>query len=198
MLFRSGEAYSNIKHTVSRLLNLNRPGKEKKQPVQINAIIRETAALLDSRLRKNKITIRLQLASRLTPLLGSPQELAQVFLDLINNSVEAISGLSKQEPRFRSRMNTSGEIIIRSRMSKNQVIITVRDNGPGISAQDLDNIFDPFYTSKKKMGIGIGLAACYTIIEDHGGRIKAGNLSEGGALFTVKLPLDKNLSTGVE
>ena len=193
-----GEAYSNIKHTVSRLLNLNRPGKEKKQLIDINAIIRETAALLESRLRKNKVEVKLKLSSRLPPLLGSPQELAQVFLDLINNAVEAISGHSKQEPRFRSRMNTGGEIIIRSRMSKNQVIITVRDNGPGISSQDLYNIFDPFYTSKKKMGIGIGLTACYTIIEDHGGRIKAGNLSEGGALFTIKLPFDRNLSTGVE
>ncbi len=130
--------------------------------------------------------------------MGSPQELAQVFLDLINNAVEAISGLSKQEPRFRYRMNASGKIIIRTRLSKDQIIITVRDNGPGISAQDLYNIFDPFYTSKKKMGIGIGLTACYTIIEDHGGRITAGNLSEGGALFTVKLPLYKNLSTGVK
>lgn len=191
------EAYSNIKSTVSRLLNLNRPGKAEKQPVHINAIIRETAALLESHLKKNKISIRLHLSIRIPPILGSPQELAQVFLNLTNNAVEAISGLSKLEPRYRSRMNTSGEITIRSRIAKNQAIITVKDNGPGISAQDLDNIFDPFYTSKKKMGIGIGLAACYTIIDDHGGRITAKNLPEGGALFTIQLPLDKDITTGV-
>ncbi len=191
------EAYNNIKHTVNRLLDLNRPGREKEQLIDINAIIEETAALLQSQLRKNKVEVKLQLSSSLPPILGSHQELAQVFLNLINNAIEAISGFSKLEPRYRFRMNTSGEIIIKSRISKNQVIITIKDNGPGISAQDLDNIFDPFYTSKKKMGIGIGLAACYTIIEDHGGRITAGNLSEGGALFTIKLPLDKNLSTGV-
>ncbi|KKK94085.1 hypothetical protein LCGC14_2686380, partial [marine sediment metagenome] len=64
----------------------------------------------------------------------------------------------------------------------------VSDTGPGIAEKDLEHIFDPFYTRKKTMGMGVGLSICNGIIEDHNGTIKAGNAKDGGAVFTVILP----------
>ena len=70
------------------------------------------------------------------------------------------------------------------------MVIKVTDNGPGIPKEDLEHIFDPFCTRKKKMGLGVGLSVCHDIVKSHGGTITAGNGPEGGAVFTIKLPLD--------
>jgi signal transduction histidine kinase len=70
-----------------------------------------------------------------------------------------------------------------------EIIITVKDTGPGISKTDMDQIFDPFFTRKKTMGMGVGLSICHGIIEDHKGTIVADNLTGGGAKFTISLPL---------
>jgi signal transduction histidine kinase len=69
------------------------------------------------------------------------------------------------------------------------IVITVKDTGPGISKKDLDRIFDPFFTRKKTMGMGVGLSICCGIVEDHKGTIVADNLPEGGAVLTIRLPL---------
>ena len=69
-------------------------------------------------------------------------------------------------------------------------MIEIADTGPGISDTDLEHIFDPFYTKKKTMGMGVGLSICHGIIEDHKGSIRARNSTEGGAVFTIVLPAD--------
>ena len=85
-----------------------------------------------------------------------------------------------------------GEISIDTYNRKENIIITVKDNGPGISESDLEKIFDPFFTRKKTMGVGIGLSICHDIIEDHKGVIYANNAPQGGAVFTIRLPLVKS------
>ena len=82
------------------------------------------------------------------------------------------------------------EINVKTNLGKGRVVIKVADSGPGIPKEDLEHIFDPFYTRKKKMGLGVGLSVCHDIVEGHGGKITAGNAPEGGAVFTIKLPLD--------
>ncbi len=69
------------------------------------------------------------------------------------------------------------------------MVITVSDNGPGISEKHLEHIFDPFFTRKKAMGMGVGLSICHGIVDGHGGSIAATNTAGGGAVMTVKLPL---------
>ena len=69
------------------------------------------------------------------------------------------------------------------------MVINVHDSGPGISEKDIEYIFDPFFTRKKKMGMGVGLSICHGIIEDHDGTITASNSAEGGAAFEIRLPL---------
>lgn len=73
-------------------------------------------------------------------------------------------------------------------MNRDDVIVNVTDTGPGIPEKFINKIFDPFYTSKKKMGMGIGLSVCNNIIENHSGTIKVTNAPEGGAVCTITLP----------
>jgi signal transduction histidine kinase len=89
----------------------------------------------------------------------------------------------KEDPTY------SGDVFIETFNQNNDLVIKVKDSGPGIAKKDLEYIFDPFFTRKKTMGMGVGLSICYGIIEDHKGNIIAGNDKDGGAVFTITLPL---------
>jgi signal transduction histidine kinase len=98
-------------------------------------------------------------------------------------------------PDFQEKLNQptpfSGEISIDTYNREENILISVKDNGPGISESDLEKVFDPFFTRKKNMGMGIGLSICQSIIEDHKGVLYANNVPQGGAVFTIRLPLAK-------
>ena len=180
-------AFNSIRGTVKNLLDLNRPGKKEKQPVNINHVIENTVALLRSFLLKNRMSVKLLLDDRLDVISGSHQELNQVIMNLMNNAVEAINGPEQQHARQGSKPQR-GEIAIKTSMLDNLVVIEVIDNGPGISEEDLDHIFDPYYSRKKKMGMGIGLSICHRIVQEHGGTLTAGNAPQGGAVFKIEFP----------
>ncbi len=180
------DAFNSIKNTVQKLLDLNRPSMEKWQTANINDIIIETVELLKGHLDKNRVNITLNLSSRVPEFRVSLQQLKQVFINLINNSVEAMIGISRQ--RNVNSKDREREIILNSNRRKGNIIITVKDTGPGISEEDMDHIFDPFYTKKKKMGVGAGLSICHGIIENHKGSISVKNSPEGGAVFTIIIP----------
>lgn len=186
-LLKSG--FISIRNTVKKLLDLNRPGKERKQSMNINSVIEDTVDLLKSHLIKNKVKISLNLSSKLPSITAIPQQLGQVFMNLINNAVEATAGTSKSKDGWKTRESTGREITINSNLRKDNIIIKVADTGPGISKESMEHIFDPFYTSKREMGMGIGLSLCHGIIEDHSGSIAAKNFPEGGAIFTITLPI---------
>ena len=182
-------AFISIRNTVRNLIDLNRPGKEKKQPMEINRIIENTVALMRSYLKKNMVNIELNLAAEKSQIIASPQQIGQVIMNLVNNAVEAIV----HAPGFRDNLKEfppmGGQISIKTINREDEIIITVKDTGPGIAPKDLDRIFDPFFTRKKTMGMGVGLSICYGIVEDHKGTIAGDNLPEGGAVFTIRLPL---------
>ena len=169
--------FTSIRDIVKRLLDLNRPGKEKKQPMSVNSVIEDTVSLLKGHLKKNGVKVTSSLSSKVPMIVASPQELGQVVLNLINNSVEAMAGVSNGK-----------EIMLKSNLRGKNVVIKVADTGPGVPKEAMKKIFDPFYTRKKKMGMGIGLSICYGIMEDHNGSIAARNAPDGGAVFTITLP----------
>lgn len=180
-------SFNSIRDTVRNLLDLNRPGQEKRQPVRINHTIEKTVALFKNQLKKNSIKVNLNLSFKVPVIEASPQLLSQVFLNLIKNAVEAMSGkLKKGHPSS----TDVREITIKSNLKKGNVLIRFSDSGMGISEEDLNKIFDPFYTRKKTMGLGVGLSICHDIIKDHNGSITAENTPEGGALFTITLPVN--------
>ena len=185
------DAYESIRETVRNLLDLNRPGTEQQVLVGVNEIIEKTVKLLDGYLKKNKTEIILRLSRKVPPAFVSPRELGQVFINLMTNAVEAMVGISGPGEKRKVSKDAKNEIAIQTKLKKTAIVMTVSDTGPGIEAGDIDYVFDPFYTRKKKMGIGIGLSTCLQIIESYGGMITAKNGAEEneGAVFTVKLPI---------
>ena len=182
-------SFTNIRDTVKNLLDLNRPGMDKKQPTDVNRVIEKTIDLVRAQLKKSGVTLHPDLSPRIPGLTASPQGLSHIFLNLFNNAIEAMTGISKPH-EGETGLTRRGEINVKTNLRKGHVVIKVTDNGPGIPKEDLEHIFDPFYTRKKKMGLGVGLSVCHDIVKSHGGTITAGNGPEGGAVFTIKLPLD--------
>ena len=169
-------------------MNLSRPGSEKKQPININYILENTGRLFRAHLKNNNINVDLKLSSKLPDREISPGQLSQVFMNLINNAAEAITGMSKPGKGSKAKADNGGTITITTNLVNDNIVIQVKDTGPGISREDREHIFDPFFTSKKTMGMGVGLSICHGIIEDHGGTIEAKNSHGRGAVFKITLP----------
>ncbi len=182
-------AFISIRDTVRNLIDLNRPGKEKKQSMNINQVIENTVALTRSHLKKHMVSIKLNLAAETSNINASPQQIGQVIMNLVNNAVESITSAPQSREKLEQSAQIGNKISIDTHNRNEEIIITVKDNGPGISDNDLGKIFDPFFTRKKTMGMGVGLSICHGIIEDHKGMIYANNAPEGGAVFTIRLPL---------
>jgi len=185
------KSFDSIRNTVKNLLNLSHQGIEHRRPTNINRIIENTISLQNNHLKKSKIKVPLELSPRIPEILASPQQIGQVFTNLINNSIEALTGIYNQNTGWNTRTSKRKKISIKTNYSKRTIIIKVSDNGPGIHKKDLDHIFDPFFTTRKKLGMGLGLSICYRIIEDHKGSIHVKNLPDaGGVTFTITLPVD--------
>jgi signal transduction histidine kinase len=144
---------------------------------------------MGSYLKKSMVKINLDLAAETTKIFASPQQIGQVIMNLVNNAVDAIITAPDFKDKFSETGSIGGEISIATMNQEEDIVITVKDTGPGISKKDLDRIFDPFFTRKKTMGMGVGLSICCGIVEDHKGTIVADNLPEGGAVLTIRLPL---------
>lgn len=181
------QEFESIRDTVKNLLDLNRPKQDKKQQININSVIKKTVILVQGRLKKGKVAIGLKLSPKIPDITASPQQLNHVFLNIINNAIEAIAGISRHK-EVNIGLKIVKKIDIKSDLKDGNIVINIADNGPGISKDDLEHIFDPFYTSKKIMGLGVGLSICHDIIKDHGGTIMAKNERNGGAVFTITLP----------
>ncbi len=162
---------------VQNLLSFARQHKPERGPVQINQALEETLALRDYDLRMHNIRVHLDLAENLPVTSADPHQLQQVFLNLVNNAVDAILEHS-----------TEGDIWVRTGLNGDRLCIEFIDSGPGV--KDASRVFDPFYTTKPVgKGTGLGLSICYGIITEHGGTIRVRNIPTRGASFTIELPL---------
>jgi two-component system sensor histidine kinase HupT/HoxJ len=113
-------------------------------------------------------------------VMGSAGQLLQVMMNLIQNACDASSIDPENTPRLDITLTREGD----------RVVLRFADNGPGISDAHLSRLFDPFFTTKSVgKGTGLGLSISYGIVEQHGGQLSAANLAQGGALFTLSLPL---------
>ena len=162
---------------VQNLLSFARQHKPERVSVRLNAIIEDTLALRDYDLRMSQIRLHLELANDLPEIPADPHQLQQVFLNLINNAVDAIL-----------ETGSEGDLWVRSGADGNQTFVEFQDSGPGV--KDASRVFDPFYTTKPVgKGTGLGLSICYGIISEHGGAILVRNEKKGGATFRIELPI---------
>ena len=149
--------------------------------LNINETILEVIALARSEIERNCVSLQTQLSSDVPLILGDRIQLQQVILNLIINAVEAMGGTS-DGPR---------ELLVSSKKNDLQdLLVAVRDSGPGLDPNSLDNLFTAFFTTKPK-GMGMGLAISRSIIEAHGGRLWATPNNGQGATFQFTLPIGK-------
>ncbi|MGB7844914.1 MAG: PAS domain S-box protein [Candidatus Acidiferrum sp.] len=168
---------------VQNLLSFARQHKPERVPVQLNTIIEDTLALRDYDLRMSQIRVHLDLATVLPEVPADPHQMQQVFLNLVNNAVDAIL-----------ETGSEGDIWVRTGPEGDQVFVEFSDSGPGV--KDPSRVFDPFYTTKPVgKGTGLGLSICYGIITEHDGQILVKNAPERGATFRIELPMRSKLGT---
>ena len=162
---------------IHRVRALAKKAPPRKDWLDINETILEVIALARSEAQKNRVSLQTQLSSDLPLILGDRIQLQQVILNLIINAIEAMSGVN-EGPR---------ELLIRSGTDESQdVLVAVRDSGPGLDPNSLDHLFTAFFTTKPQ-GMGMGLAISRSIIEAHGGRLWVSPNDGPGATFQFTL-----------
>lgn len=168
---RAGEVIRQIRA-------LSKKALPQKSALAINEVIQDVLALVRTELANHRILLTCELKPGLPSVLGDRVQLQQVILNLIMNGMESMEEIS-QAPR---------ELLVQSCLTdQGQVLVSVRDSGIGLNPQQLDHIFEAFFTTKSD-GIGMGLSISRTIIESHGGRIWASANHGAGAAFQFILP----------
>jgi PAS domain S-box-containing protein len=170
---------NRIEFLVAELLNCARPIKLNLQPWDIHRIIKDVVNVLKVKLKTQKIRVTKNLIRQPTILLADKEYLGRVFLNIIGNSIDA--------------MSYGGALSIETKLEKSKILIRIQDNGIGISEKNLIKIFDPFFSTKKG-GVGLGLSTCQNIVTSHGGLIEVESAWRKGTAFTVSLPLEPKLS----
>lgn len=166
---------------IQTLLTFSRPVSSAFSPLALNQVVTDTLRLVDHHLRKRDgLKIHLKLEDELPLIYGDESQLKQVILNLLVNALDAIEG--------------GGTISIQTNaINGNEICLCIEDTGCGIPLENLDKMFEPFFTTKPVgRGIGIGLASCYNIVQDHGGEITVTSELGKGSRFTVCLPLNAN------
>jgi len=167
------------KKIVQNLQTFARKHTPQKEYIGINGILESTLELRSYQLRVDDITVELDLEPDLPKTMADFHQLQQVFVNIMVNAHQAMVERGR-----------GGRLRIRSRAVDGFLRIEIRDSGPGISEENLSKIFDPFFTTKEiGQGTGLGLSICYGIIQEHHGRIQVRNAAEGGAVFTIEIPV---------
>ncbi|GAB2902442.1 hypothetical protein GCM10027093_44470 [Paraburkholderia jirisanensis] len=147
-------------------------------PLDIRDVLSDVVSLTRHEVASHRVSMRVDLAPSLPPLLGDRVQMQQVLINLVMNGIQSMEAISDR-PR---------DLLIASRLDETgNVILEVRDSGTGISLEIEDRLFEAFFSTKPQ-GMGMGLSICRSIIDVHGGRIRAFNNEGHGATFQCTLP----------
>lgn len=183
------------KKIVEHLLRFSRQARrDAVEPVNLNLLVREAMPIIEDQYALRGVHLRYHLSPDLPDVLGSAGRLQQVLLNLLSNAFDATirrrQGQGQGQPGAGAARPKPGLIEVRTAHAGGQVLLEVRDQGPGIEEAHLPRLFSPFFTTKPEgQGRGLSLAAAYGIVADHDGTICARNHPEGGAEFVVRLPV---------
>jgi two-component system, NtrC family, sensor kinase len=166
------------KEITHKLLSFARKTDSRLQEIQPNDLIREMVALAEQRARYANVQIVSHNGTRIPTIKGSVSEMQQVMLNLINNALQAMD-------------KDGGTLELSTRVAGSEVVIDVRDDGPGIPPALISRVFDPFFTTKPVgAGTGLGLSICYGIVSRMDGRIEVSSQVGRGTTFSICLPID--------
>ena len=165
------------KEITHKLLSFARKTDSRIVEISVATLLAEIAYLSSQRAKYSNVEIKTDFEENLPPIPASETEMQQVFLNLVNNALDALE-------------KTGGTIMLHARRTDNDVIVTVSDNGPGIAEANLGRVFDPFYTTKPVgKGTGLGLSICYGIIKKIGGDIHVSSTKGEGTAFEIRFPV---------
>ena len=212
-----------IDRIVRGLLDYSRPHEAKNQPLDVNRVIHDTVELVSTQGKFKRVQLDLKLADRLPDVMGDPYQLQQVIVNLFVNAADALEQqeeavvkvttyqrMHRPAPPLPARRKDDHPAVDYSHRRRLQappralladpgvsgesvVEIVIADNGPGIPKELVDQIFEPFVTTKEVgKGTGLGLAVCSRLIEGMGGIIRANDSTYGGATFRIVLPACSN------
>jgi len=168
---------------IKDLLQFARPSEAAFGPTEVRRVIEETIQLVDNHFYKQKIEAGVLIEENLPSIHADRQQLQQVLVNLYLNAIDA--------------MPEGGALTVEARLgaaapgTPGEAIVSVADTGFGIGPEDLPKIFQPFFTAKKKTGLGLGLSICQRIIKNHGGRIEVESRPAQGTTFRIYLPLEE-------
>ena len=173
---------------VVEVLEFVRPIPLQVERASLEEVIKDSITLAESKMRRGSVSIDTQIGPEVPELLADPQQLRQLFSNLLANAFEALGGEGHVEIRGTLRPaeeepSGGGELL-----QPPQVIVEVRDDGPGMTPDDLERIFSPFFTTKPQ-GTGLGLAIVRKVVDAHDGHIDAVSAPGRGATFRVTLPV---------
>jgi C4-dicarboxylate-specific signal transduction histidine kinase len=175
---RATQGATRASEVIVRIRSLINKATPEKARVQINEIIQETVALAEGQASRNVVSLMTELRPDLPVVLGDRIQLQQVILNLVMNGIEALSGVTGR-PR---------QLQVRSRIEDEQyILVSVQDNGVGVSAEVMLRLFEPFFTTRSQ-GMGMGLPISRSIIESHGGRLWAESTVSEGSVFQFTVP----------
>jgi PAS domain S-box-containing protein len=160
-----------------KMLKFFKPDDEQKSPTDINKLLEETLLFYGRQFKNLNVKVKTELSPDLPKIPAVANQLKQVFINLIVNANTA--------------MPSGGELRVKSRYDpdQNNVVIAIEDTGVGIPRENLEKIFDAFFTTKKEVkGVGLGLSICHGFINDHGGKIDVASEVGKGTIFTTYLP----------
>ena len=163
---------------VKDLLAFARRSEPMRSPVDVNGVVQGTLRLRGYQLTSTKVAVETSLAAELPSVVGDARQLQQVCLNLVTNAAQAMAPQG------------GGKLFISTSFDGLDVVIEVRDTGPGIPDSVRPHVFEPFFTTKEEgEGTGLGLSVSYGIVTSHGGRIEVASTSAAGTTFRVALPV---------
>lgn len=170
------------KSITNGLLDFSRTRAGRQMPVNMSEVINSAARLLSHQRRGEEVSIHVEAEKEIALVAGDEGQLQQAVIALSTNAIDA--------------MPEGGRLTLRARNEDEQIIIEVSDTGAGIAPENLTKIFDPFFTTKEVgHGTGLGLAVCYGIVTEHGGRLDVQSTVGAGTTFTISLPATPRLPT---
>ena len=163
---------------IRRVRGLMKKANTEKAPLDVNDLVNEVAALLRRELAAQQVSPQLELSPSVPSIVADRIQLQQVIINLVMNGAEAMRTITDRPLR----------LVIRTYQDEaHRVVVAVEDSGPGVAGEDVDRVFDPFFSTKPG-GLGMGLSICRSIVEAHGGRLWSSANAGSGATFQFALP----------
>jgi signal transduction histidine kinase len=162
-----------LNRLLTNLLDFARPRKPEFQPVDASRLIDAIINLAGHSAEQKGIALRKEVSMSVPSIECDPEQMKQVILNLTINAIQAMAG--------------PGEVLMSAKPSDSSVMISVSDQGPGVAEENLDKIFNPFFTTKEA-GTGLGLSVVHQIVTQHGGVVNAERNPNGGMTFSLTVP----------